>query len=115
MCCYLWLGSSASCYRQHGWSDGIGAGQVGLASKHFELWDTETDSLVGTYDTEAEALAIVRSSIRTYGLVSVEHLALGYEDKRGRTTLVAFGQELADRAECLNAQGEPARVTVPTT
>jgi len=83
---------------------------------HFELWDIETNNLVGTYDTEADALAIVRNSIRTYGLPSIEHLALGYEDRRGRTTCVAHGQQLADLAESVSAmEGELAHIAAPTT
>lgn len=46
---------------------------------HWELWDTETGNLVGDYDTEADALAIVRDALHRHGASIVEALALGAE------------------------------------
>ena len=46
---------------------------------HFELWDTETANLVGSYDSEAAVLAVVREALRRHGPAVVRALALGAE------------------------------------
>jgi hypothetical protein len=46
---------------------------------HWELWDTETGNLIGDYDSEAEALAVVRDALRRHGASVAETLALGVE------------------------------------
>jgi hypothetical protein len=63
----------------------------------YELWDLETGNLVGGYATEAAALAVVRRAIARYGRASMATLALARES-RGRTTALAEGEALADRA-----------------
>jgi hypothetical protein len=63
----------------------------------FTLWDLETGNLVGAYDTEAAALAVVRRSIERWGRESVAALALARES-RGRTQAIAAGAALAARA-----------------
>jgi hypothetical protein len=64
----------------------------------YELWETASGNLVGTYDTENAALAVVRHAIGRHGRAYVDSLALGREDLRGRSTAIASGAELADRA-----------------
>jgi hypothetical protein len=46
---------------------------------HWELWDTESGNMVGDYDSEAEALAVVREAVRRHGPGVVATLALGAE------------------------------------
>jgi len=60
----------------------------------YELWDTETSNLVGTYPTERAALAIVRSAVRAHGPDAFATIALGREDERGNMIPVATGAEL---------------------
>jgi hypothetical protein len=53
---------------------------------HWELWDTETGNLVGDYDSEADALAVVRNALCRHGPSVAAALALGteYDDEGGR-------------------------------
>ena len=64
----------------------------------YELMDVESANLVGAYETEAEALAIVRAALREHGPAYVEALALGYTDDQGEGEMIAEGAELAARA-----------------
>ena len=64
----------------------------------FELWDIESRNIVGDYATEAEALAVVRDLVHRDGPRPVESLLLAFEDDIGRTTPVASGTELVERA-----------------
>jgi len=51
---------------------------------HWELWETESGSMVGDYDSEADALAVVREAVRRHGPQVVSTLALGAEhDEEG--------------------------------
>jgi hypothetical protein len=52
---------------------------------HWELWDTESGNMVGDYDSEAEALAVVREAVRRHGPSVANTLALGaeFEDEGG--------------------------------
>jgi hypothetical protein len=63
----------------------------------YELWELATGNLVGGYETEAAALAVVRQSIERWGRQSVATLALARES-RGRATALAEGDALAARA-----------------
>lgn len=64
----------------------------------YELWDTTSRNLIGTYDTEQAALEVLRAVAEVHGWIAADTLALGQEDKRGRSRLLATGRELADRA-----------------
>lgn len=71
---------------------------------HWELWDTDTGNLVGEYDTEAEALAVVRDALALHGLAAIAPLALGaeHEDEGGDDAAlpsVIHGAELEGRAQ----------------
>jgi hypothetical protein len=48
----------------------------------YELIDVESANLIGTYESEAEALAVVRAALRADGPASIEPLALGYTDDK---------------------------------
>jgi len=64
----------------------------------FELWDLQTRNAVGGYATEAEALAVGRRTIEADGLAFVDDLALLQVNSRGRSTTIALGAALAERA-----------------
>jgi hypothetical protein len=74
----------------------------------FALWDLETGNLVGAYDTEAAALAVVRRSLAQWGRESVATLAL-VRESRGRTRALAEGEALAERA--LAAAPKPSAIS----
>lgn len=46
---------------------------------HYEVWDTSTGNLVGEYDSEDEALAVVLNALRLHGPSATEGLALALE------------------------------------
>ena len=64
----------------------------------FELLNVETGNLIGTYESEADALAVVRRAAHFNGAASVDALALGYEDDDGEGAQLAAGPELLARA-----------------
>ena len=65
---------------------------------YYELWNTKTRNAVGDFDSEAEALAVVREAIHRHGREYANMLALGCEDDAGETRAIAGGQELAELA-----------------
>lgn len=64
----------------------------------YELIDVESGNLIGTYDSEDEALSIVRRAVQLNGSGFVDTLALGYEDDDGEGAQIAAGAELLARA-----------------
>jgi hypothetical protein len=64
----------------------------------YELWETRTGNLIGSFETESEALDVVRGAIRTHGPAYVDTLLLGYENTRGRSRTIAQGSQLAQLA-----------------
>ena len=65
----------------------------------FELWDALNSSLVGTYDTQAAALAVVRRSLASFGPESVASLVLTMEESaEADPRVIAAGADLADLA-----------------
>ena len=63
----------------------------------YELIDVKNGNLVGTYDSEDEALAIVRRGAHLNGSGFVDKLALGYEDDDGEGAQLAAGADLLAR------------------
>ena len=68
----------------------------------FELWDTETNNIVGAYESEDAALAAVQATLRAQGVRAVETLLLGREDDAGESALIAQGHDLVKLAERLS-------------
>lgn len=71
---------------------------------HWELWDTETGNLVGDYDSEADALTVVRNALHRHGPAAISPLALGAEhDNDGGTDAdlppIIQGNDLVARAQ----------------
>lgn len=64
----------------------------------YGLWDTETNDLIGDFDNERDALALVLRAIERNGPHDTDTLALDVEDEHGEGHLIASGQELAERA-----------------
>jgi hypothetical protein len=64
----------------------------------YELWSKASRSVLGAFDSEAQALAAVREAIERHGRAYAEELAVMREDRRGRSSLLAEGAQLVDRA-----------------
>jgi hypothetical protein len=65
----------------------------------YELIELSTANLVGSYDTEQEALRDVVAAIRRCGRPGVASLALGYGEPDGSSGFeIARGNALADLA-----------------
>jgi hypothetical protein len=69
----------------------------------FEIWDTETRNLLGDFDSEDAALALVRDILAANGAEIASTLALVSEDTGGRFKTLAHGAELLERASSLAA------------
>ena len=67
----------------------------------YELWETRSGNLMGFYDSESEALGVVRRGVEARGVDSVLSVALVREDRRGRSRTIAMGADLAQRAQGL--------------
>lgn len=76
----------------------------------YEIWETDSGNVVGGYDTEADALAVVCDTIAVYGEGAVTSWLLLREDRRGASTSVAQGVDLA--AYALRSPHAPIRRTV---
>ena len=61
----------------------------------YELWDTGSRNMIGTFPTKEEALNVIRDAIALYGVAWADSVFLGQEDKAGRSRLVAEGKALA--------------------
>lgn len=70
----------------------------------FELWDIESRNLLDDFDTEDEALDMVRQWIALEGASSIDALALTRVDRDGRMVTVAMGAELAARARAIQSE-----------
>jgi hypothetical protein len=74
--------------------------QVGYTDcMHYELWDLESGNLVGDFDTEAEALAVVEELRAENSAAYVEALALAQANDSGTRESMVQGTALATLAE----------------
>jgi hypothetical protein len=64
----------------------------------YELWHLDGGSIIGAWDNEEEALALVRVSLETHDPAYVASWALLQNDPDGVIVLVAEGAALAERA-----------------
>ncbi len=71
---------------------------------YYDLWDVDTGNSLGTYETEAEALAVVRVLVDAYGLDYANDLDLGYSDEHGEVRSLATGSALLDRVRATAAE-----------
>jgi hypothetical protein len=78
------------------------AGYTGRVT--YELWSKASRSVLGAFDSEAEALAAVREALAHHGRAYAEELAVVREDRRGHSNLLAEGIQLVDRATAAAAR-----------
>ncbi len=64
----------------------------------YDLWDTSSGNIINTYETEGQALAMVRELIEANGATIADALSLGYEGDDGSMGIVAEGRDLEQRA-----------------
>lgn len=64
----------------------------------YSLWDVDVGTSLGTYDTEAEALAVVHQLLLAYGVSYANVLDLSLQREDGEWEPVAAGQVLAEQA-----------------
>jgi hypothetical protein len=64
----------------------------------FEVWDLVSRNIVGEFDTEREALALVRALTTQRGQRATEGFALVREDEQGDSVTIATGEGLTDMA-----------------
>lgn len=70
----------------------------------YELWDADAGNMIGSFETETEALAEVRGLLAVNASGYADDLALGQVDASGGA-LIAEGAELAARALTARATG----------
>lgn len=68
-----------------------------MAGECYPLWDLESGNMLYAYDTEEEALNVVRAMIEEHGEDSVRSWALERE-RHSRVTTLARGDDLIKRA-----------------
>ena len=64
----------------------------------YELWHLEGGSIIDAWDTEEEALALVRDAVEAHGPAYVASWALLQNDPDGELVQIAEGAALADLA-----------------
>jgi hypothetical protein len=64
----------------------------------YDLWDVESGNIVNTFETESEALSVVRTLLDLNEPEYARSLSLGFEDDDGSMEIVAEGDDLAARA-----------------
>ena len=64
----------------------------------YDLWDTSSGNIINTYETEAQALAMVRDLVEVNGVAFADVLSLGFEGEDGSVGIVAEGRDLEARA-----------------
>jgi hypothetical protein len=64
-------------------------------SASYELWDVGAGNVVGSFETEDEALDVVASLLDAHGPDYAGELTLSRRDGTGTSTLIAAGKRLA--------------------
>lgn len=79
----------------------------------YYLWDTDIAKLLGAFQTEEEALTLVRVLVARYGATYADEFALGIEcgDRSPSTSL--SGADLLSRAEAVPANYAASDRRVP--
>lgn len=61
----------------------------------YEFWDLRSNNLINSYETETEALELLRAAIEKHGDIAVEHLMLIEDDPESdRFRRIGIGSEL---------------------
>ncbi|MGI8857539.1 MAG: hypothetical protein ACR2JW_17535 [Thermomicrobiales bacterium] len=74
----------------------------------YEMWDAVSRNLIGTYDSEDEALAAVRIFIEDDGEETIEGVALVRHEPDGSGNVIAADAMLARLAQARHHQSIPA-------
>ena len=64
---------------------------------HYDVWDTDTNNMVGHYTNEMDALRLVRDLLDSYGDAYADDLQLGGRDNADRILPPLGGAELVIR------------------
>ena len=64
----------------------------------YDLWDVESGNIVNTFETEREALGVVRTLLDLNGPEYARCLSLGAEGDDGSMQIIAEGDDLATLA-----------------
>ena len=80
---------------------GYGAGLLfARTAMIYELWESRSNNLVATFDTEREALSTLKKIVLAQGEDAVVTLELLWDDEeRDEYGIVAVGQDLVERAK----------------
>lgn len=70
---------------------------------HYEVWDVDINRLFGTFKTEDDAMAFVRTLVRRYGRDYVKDLAMGCERNDGSLADPLYGEDLLRRVDEITA------------
>ena len=65
----------------------------------YEVWETCSGNLAGSYPSQAAALRVVREAARVHGRAYLDTFALVCEDQDENARTVASGAALADLAD----------------
>ena len=65
---------------------------------HYELWDLESGNIIGDFESEADALEVVRDLLEANEPDFADFLSLGCNGDDGAFAIVAEGAALAERA-----------------
>ncbi|MGH2588495.1 MAG: hypothetical protein ACRDJE_26535 [Dehalococcoidia bacterium] len=65
---------------------------------YYDIWNLATGNAVAEYDTEAEALALIRQTVEAHSRDEAASWALTEIDDDGKERIVAEGEALIDRA-----------------
>ena len=71
----------------------------------FELWETTSGNLMGSYGCEGDALVVLAEAVQAHGYAYLETIALIREG--GRARVVATGSQLAERVHAQALHGDP--------
>lgn len=74
--------------------------------KSYALWDSRTADMVGDFDNERDALALVLSGIERNGPEDTDTLVFNVEDEDGTIRFIAQGRALAELAR-RKLEGQP--------
>jgi hypothetical protein len=74
----------------------VKVGSDGMAT--YEIWERGTGNLIGSWTSEAGALAVVRDALAQHGADAFGCLAMIREDSQGSSSVIAEGLDLLERA-----------------
>jgi hypothetical protein len=84
-----------------------------MATVLYELWDVRSGNIINTYDTEDEALRVVRNLLTLNGLEYGSVLSLSFEDDDENTSLIAKGPALIQRVNLIQRLAATLMASAP--